>query len=80
MTIKSMTPTEIKKALYKEKLTAVKCGESYRDVISGPVTEYHYFVILGNGKRIEFEVPVSEMGENLFEDSIPAQLLIRWLA
>jgi hypothetical protein len=28
---------------------------------------------------IFFEVPRSEMGENIFEEKVPAQLLIRWL-
>jgi hypothetical protein len=66
-----MEKNEIKKALYKEKPTAVKLSE-----FEG---HWLYKTVLGNGETIQFSVPITEMGENEFEDQLPAQLLIRWI-
>jgi len=65
-----MEKNEIKKALYKEKPKAIKV------IDYDQVRIYEASTSLGN---ITFEVPFREMGENIFSDSIEAQLLIRWL-
>ena len=67
---KIMTPTELKKYLYRNKPTARKVG--------GTPSVYLYHADVDQS-YVVFRVPVAEMGENPFEDEIPAQLLIRWL-
>lgn len=66
-----MNTNEIKKALYKEKPIAIKIA------IDG--YEQHYTAKTSLGEVL-FRVPVSDMGDRLFEDKIPAQLLIRWIS
>lgn len=65
---------EIKKSLYKEKPVAERV-----DITEGNHLYKAYIGSGGDEERLYFNVPESEMGENLFEDKIPAQLLIRWL-
>ena len=67
-----MELNEIKKVLYKEKPIAVRYGESLF------FKTYLYTTQSSLGK-IKFSVPISDMGEKLFEEKIPAQLLIRWI-
>lgn len=67
-----MEKNEIKKILYKEKPEAVNIT---KDMGAEVIT---YRCITSAGKSY-FEVPVSEMGENVFANIMPAQLLIRWL-
>lgn len=69
-----MEKNEIKKALYREKPLAKRVENTGRD-------EYYYLyhtIILGN-KDIFFKVPISDMGDNLFDSEISAQFLIRWV-
>lgn len=66
-----MELTEIKKALYKEKPTAIKLAQVDNTSL--------YKTVLNNGETITFSVPHEEMGENKFSDNEPAQLLIRWI-
>ena len=61
---------EIKKILYKEKPTA-HCI-SFSDGIK------KYSAKTSTGE-VKFEVPVSDMGGNVFPDEESAQLLIRWI-
>lgn len=65
---------EIKKALYKQKPLA------HRIAIGSFRHEYECVVDLTSRKfTCRFSVPISDMGETEFTDSIPAQLLIRYL-
>lgn len=66
-----MNKNEIKKALYKEKPTATLYFEDDKT--------YSYDTTLLDESVIKFNVPISEMGENLFAKVLPAQLLIRWI-
>jgi len=66
-----MELNEIKKALYKEKPLA--------KVITETNEHKGYVCGLENGATVYFHVPLSEMGENEFDDEISAQLLIRWI-
>ena len=66
-----MDINEIKKALYKEKPTAFK-------VFTGNIA-YQYYAELQDGNKIYFEVPVSDMGDMLFNETEQAQLLIRYI-
>lgn len=61
---------EIKKELYKEKPVAT-CHLAHNEiyVYETETSSYH----------VQFIVPVSEMGENRFDEEVPAQLLIRWI-
>lgn len=69
-----MTTNQVKVALYKEKPIAI------RSRFTGAQCDiYVYSCQLSNSKTIFFEVPRSEMGENIFDEKMPAQLLIRWL-
>ena len=72
------TVTEIKKALYKEKPVAVELEtiSGGGEVSDGGIATYIANTSLGN---VVFRVPYSEMGEEKFEEEVPAQLLIRWL-
>lgn len=69
-----MTLNEIKKALYTQKPTA---DRNYIIKLSDVL--HKYTTHLTCGKRIEFMVPESDMGEGRFEDTMPAHLLIRWI-
>lgn len=66
-----MEKNEIKKALYKQKPQAefkfVRLGVAY------------YYADLED-QRVNFEVPVSDMGDVDFGRTMDAKLLIRWLA
>ena len=73
-----MEKNEIKKALYRLKpsanrvdITKTKDGETLH--------LYKSYIEPGDEGRIYFSVPESEMGETIFKDIEPAQLLIRWL-
>tara|TARA_R110000822_G_scaffold36734_10_gene103231 strand:+ start:3237 stop:3437 length:201 start_codon:yes stop_codon:yes gene_type:complete len=65
-----MTHNEIKKALYREKPTA-----NLKYIRSG-VAYYYAFV---SDEAVDFEVPVSDMGDAEFYDEMEAHLMIRWL-
>lgn len=73
-----MELNEIKKGLYRLKpfadriRTEIIDGETYHT--------YQTWVIPGPEGRILFKIPQSEMGEVVFKDIEPAQLLIRWLS
>lgn len=74
-----MDANEIKKVLYKEKPIAVQTG-IYRD---GGSTDYEANTSLG---VIKFHVPIQDMRgadgkilPDFQEETIPAQLLIRWI-
>ena len=67
-----METNEIKKFLYKEKPLARRVENA------GDDKRYTYHVLL-NHEDIFFDVPISDMGEKIFDEEIPAQLLIRWL-
>lgn len=67
---KVMNNTEIKKYLYRVKPTAKAVAKLDKVYLYHADIDQHY---------VAFRVPIDEMGENLFEDEIPAQLLIRWL-
>lgn len=67
--------TDIKKELYKQ----------------NPKAEYGYtrencayysteIVVDGEEKEINFIVPFSDMGENVFDNILDAKYLIRWIA
>lgn len=62
---------EIKKALYREKPVAKKVDE--RNGI------YAYDATLVDGTIIQFDVPISDMGDAKFEDQMDAKLLIRYI-
>lgn len=66
---------EIKKALYKKKPLAHR-------FFTGKFQHQYRCIITTNDDRefqVKFTVPVSDMGETEFTDSLPAQLLIRYL-
>ena len=63
-----MNTTEIKKALYKQKPTAVRTNYQGKYV--------HYVAQLEDASIIQFEIPNQEA---TFGNEVPAQLLIRWL-
>lgn len=64
-----MDLNEIKKALYREKPIAR---------LSFITNEYvQYIAKIGNRFNVVFEIPTKE---HSFEEQVPAQLLIRWLA
>lgn len=65
------TRNEIKKVLYKEKPIAVKYAQPQNKSFA-----YKTQTSLG---EILFDVPISDMGESLFDWEMPAQLLIRWM-
>lgn len=67
-----MESKEIKKVLYKEKPTATRQSVTR---CSQQVLRYQCETSLGT---INFKIPKEEAFG--FEESIPAQLLIRWLA
>lgn len=65
-----MDKTEIKKALYKQKpdanLRYIRAGNAY------------YFADLTE-QRVNFEIPVDDMGDADFTPRMDAKLLIRWI-
>ena len=65
-----MEKNEIKKALYRQKPQAeikfIRQGVAY------------YYADLEE-ERVQFEVPVNDMGDADFERTMEAKLLIRWL-
>lgn len=64
----------IKKELYKQKPLA------HRFYMGQYQYQYRCFVELQNQQfNCIFTVPISDMGETTFTDSIPSQLLIRYL-
>lgn len=69
-----MNTNEIKKVLYKEKPVAILCKPFLGS--NNQVKNYRASTSLG---IIYFTVPFSEMGEKIFEDELPSQLLIRWM-
>lgn len=65
---------EIKKELYKNKPLA------HRIYVGHHQYKYYCYVDLNNGQfKCKFTVPVKDMWETEFTDSMPAQLLIRYL-
>lgn len=70
-----MELNEIKKALYKEKPTAVRFGETNEESFISNVIMYK--AQLEDIGKIYFYVPKSEAVN--FKDEEPAQLLIRWI-
>lgn len=69
----TMTTTEIKKALYKEKPIAKKVG---MDRCMHPTYYYEAELTIG---VVEFEVPYKDRCGTDFNDEMSAQHLIRWL-
>lgn len=61
---------EIKKMLYREKPMARLVGKDNE--------KYFYRTNTSTGV-LSFVVPISDMGEKLFQHDIEAQFLIRWL-
>ena len=66
-----MTNTEIKKATYKEKPQA-----NFKMIRSGVA---YYCADLEN-YRVEYEVPVNDMGTADFTRGMDAKLMNRWIA
>ncbi len=73
-----MKKEEIKKALYKEKplATEIETISGGGEISDIGIATYEAQTSLG---KVTFRVPYSEMGEERFEEQLPAQLLIRWL-
>lgn len=75
--IKEELSTNIKKALYREKPTATCIHQG------GYTFQYWCYInTLPHCKkpyRVNFTVPVSDMGDATFGLQMPAQLLIRWI-
>ena len=66
-----MTINEIKKELYRQKPIAKRTAE---------YPAFHsYQAELEDSKLVIFDVPLDEMGDTIFEEEMPAQLLIRWM-
>ncbi len=65
-----MTTTEIKKELYKQKPDA-----SLRYIRKGFA---YYYADLAE-YRVEFEIPINDMGEADFHPIMDAKLLNRWI-
>jgi len=65
-----MEKNEIKKALYKQKPQA-----SFRFIRQG--VAYYYADL--EEERINFEIPVPDMGDADFHSTMEAKLLIRWI-
>lgn len=74
---KNVLQTEIKKALYREKPHA-NCIHQGNHV-------YQYWCYINTlpqckkPYRVNFTVPISDMGDATFGLQMPAQLLIRWI-
>lgn len=65
-----MEKNEIKKALYRQKPEA-----QFKFIRGGKA--YYYSDL--EEERIQFEIPVSDMGDATFGPSMEAKLLIRWI-
>jgi hypothetical protein len=65
---------EVKKRLYKESPKAHNTG--WRGSEDNKVQVYQTHL---KGLDVSFEVPTSDMGDEKFEKTMPAQLLIRWI-
>lgn len=75
-----MKKNEIKNALYKEKPIAKRTARQTKENTLTDVDPYdRYITCLQNGETAVFIIPHNEQGENLFNETEPAQLLIRWL-
>jgi hypothetical protein len=68
---RNMTTTEIKKELYKQK------PEARMRYVRKNVAYYYADL---EEKRVEFVIPVSDMGDADLTPSMDAKLLIRWLS
>lgn len=67
-----MTRNEIKVELYKQKPSAF--------LVKIENGKWYYTAALKEPRQtLDFIVPVKDMGETVFKDEEPAQLLIRWL-
>ena len=78
--MKIMNKNEIKKALYKEKPIAKRTDRNTSDRMINSTPPYdRYVAYLNSGDKAIFSIPHYEQGENLFKDTEPSQLLIRWL-
>lgn len=71
-----MTNNELRKALYREKVPAILVGEE-TDADGNLV--FTYKAVLDDDTPVEFVVPENDMGESIFETTVPAQLLWRWV-
>ena len=71
-----MTKNEIEKALYKEKPIAIK-GIAGVDLEGKNI--YTYKTKLQNGVEVSFVIREDEYDEDKFTNSMPAQLLRRWI-
>lgn len=70
----ALDKNEIKKVLYKEKPAAIKY---FHDVtMKGSIHSYKAETSIG---LVKFEVPEKDMGQKIFNNEEPAQLLIRWI-
>jgi len=67
----AMEINEVKKALYKEKpmatLLYIRKGSAY------------YFTVLASGQKVNFVVPVADMGDTDYQAHMDAKLLIRYI-
>ena len=67
-----MEKNEIKKSLYKQNpkatLDYIRKGYAY------------YFTVLEDGTKINFEIPISDMGDADFFSHMDSKLLTRWIA
>lgn len=80
--VKKMELNEIKKALYKEKPTAIKyciMGDPNPETNLLFDNTHCYMALLNDGEKIIFKVRESDMGDAKFEYTMPAHLLIRWI-
>lgn len=71
-----MTETQIKRSLYREKPMAIRYSELI--ILSGIKTAV-YYTYLKNGTKVTYRIPCRDMGDKLFDDKVPSQLLIRWM-
>lgn len=70
MDLELKTKTEIKKYIYKEQ------PKAYLEFIRIGVM-YYYTTILGT--KLQFEVPINDMGSADFFPTMEAKYLLRWL-
>lgn len=75
---KDMNLTEIKKTLYKEKPVAWQINDETKTIDNKSVKLITYKTECSIG-TILFTVPTNDMGDKLFDNELPAQLLIRWI-
>ncbi len=66
-----MEKNEIKKYLYKHKPIATRFAKNDNFSL--------YDVIINEKYQVMFYVPKSDMGNTDFDETMPAQLLIRWI-